>query len=149
MVDPAMANLYQPDVIIVAMGTNDYSGNRDKSVEWFRNRMDAFLDKVEQVYPNVPIIGITPIRRLLSMDETVNPENNYDKNCVERANKGYALGIQDHGGFVVDGEIILSKVSDYADEIHPNETGFIEYGETLCFLIEDEIARIVAAKNKK
>ena len=83
------------------------------------------------------------------MDESVNPENNYDKNCVERANKGYALGIQDHGGFVVDGEIILSKVSDYADEIHPNEIGFIEYGETLCFLIEEEIARIVAAKNKK
>ena len=149
MVDPAMASLYQPDVIIVAMGTNDYSGNRNQSVEWFRNRMDAFLDKVEQVYPGVPIIGITPIRRLNEMNSAIDPELNYDKNCVERANAGYALGIKDHKGFVVDGSTLLSKVEHYADTVHPNEEGFKEYGKWLCFLIEEEIARIVAAKNKK
>ena len=147
MVDPAMANLYQPDVIIIAMGTNDYSGNSGQSVEWFKDRMNTFLNKVEQVYPNVPIIGITPIRRLSSMSETVDPENNYDKNCVAKANAGYAQALREHNAFVVNGENILSKAEHYADTVHPNEKGFIVYGETLSFLIELEIQDIV--KNKK
>ena len=149
MVDPEMANLYQPDVIIVAMGTNDYSGNSSQSVEWFRARMNTFLDKVQQVYPNVPIIGITPIRRLSSMNANIAPDQNYDTNCVARANAGYALGIKDHNGYVVNGETILSKVEHYADTVHPNEAGFQEYGEVLCFLIEYEIEAIVNAKKNK
>ena len=149
MVDPAMANLYQPDVIIVAMGTNDYSGNKSQSAAWFEARMDAFLNKVQQVYPGVPIIGITPIRRLNSMNASIAPDSNYDTNCVVTANAGYAASIKSHGGFVVNGETILSKVEHYADEIHPNEVGFQEYGEVLCFLIEYEIEEIVAAKKNK
>lgn len=147
MIDPAMAELYQPDVIIVAMGTNDYSRNRSGSVDYFKERMDAFLDKIQQVYPGVQIIGITPLRRLLSMTAS-NAENNYDKECVARASAGYAQSYKNHGAIVVQGESLLKDVKHYADTVHPNEAGHLIYGENLCAVIKNDIEDIIKNKNK-
>ncbi len=146
IIDPALANFYQPDVIIIAMGTNDYGSNRGQSKEWFKNRMDAFLDAIEAVYPDVPIIGVTPLRRLISMD-SYSYENNYDKVCVANANGGYAEAYREHGATVVDGETLLIKTSHYADVLHPNEVGFTVYGENLCKAIEKNIEQIKSDKN--
>jgi lysophospholipase L1-like esterase len=141
MLDPAMSELYQPDVIIVALGTNDYGRNKDKGVDWFEDRADAFLDKLQSVYPDVPIIGITPLRRLVSM--TSNSENNYDKVCVDKACAGYAKSYEAHGAKVIPGDQLLKLPKHYNDNVHPNEDGHALLGANLCTVIEEYIEEII------
>ena len=144
MIDPAMSELYQPDVIIVALGTNDYSRNTDKDINWFEDRADAFLDKLREVYPDVPIIGITPLRRLISM--TSNSENNYDKACVEKACAGYAKSYESHGAIVIQGDQLLSLPKHYNDTVHPNADGHALLGANLCVVLEEHIEKIIKDK---
>ena len=146
MIDPEMKNLFMPDVIIIALGTNDYRNNKGENDKWFENRMDAYLDKLESVYPGVPVIGVTPLRRLRSLNST-NTEVNYDKYCVQVVNGGIAKALQNHNAKVVQGENILSETKHYKDLVHPNRLGHKLYGETLCKLIEQDIKNIIN-KNK-
>ena len=147
MIDPDMAELYQPDVIVIALGTNDYSENKTADVDWFENRMDSFLDKLKEVYPEVPIIGITPLRRLLSMNSS-NTESNYDKTCVETACAGYARSYESHGAKVIRGDELLKKPEHYQDTVHPNDEGHLLVGENLCIAIEQDIKQIIKNKNQ-
>lgn len=145
IIDPAMAELFTPDVIIIAMGTNDYGANRSEDKAFFKDRMDAFLDKIESVYPGVPIIGVTPLRRLKTMN-AVNPDSNYDLTCVNVASAGYEEAYADHGAIIVKGETLLKETAHYADVLHPNDEGFIVYGQNLCAAIKNDIEQII--KNK-
>ena len=146
IIEPTMAEYFTPDVIVIAMGTNDYGSNKSQSIEWFKDRMDAFLDKIEEVYPGVPIIGVTPLRRLSSMNSAT-PEYNYDRTCVRNANAGYAQAYEEHGALlVVAGEDILKETAHYADVLHPNADGFLVYGDALCKAIEAEIEKIIESK---
>jgi hypothetical protein len=129
------------------MGTNDYSANKTQTKEFFKDRMDAFLDKIEEVYPNVPIIGVTPLRRLKTMTSS-HPDGNYDLNCVNVASAGYEEAYAEHGAFTVKGETLLKETKHYADVIHPNAAGFLVYGENLCAAIKGEIEKIMNNKQK-
>lgn len=137
MLDPALADLYDPDLIIIALGTNDYA-NGCKAND-LKSRMNTYLDKLQQIYPDAEIVGVTPIKRL-------NKEMTQFDSNLAAANKGLEDAFEAHGCFVVDGETLLSEVDEYADYVHPNEDGFLVYGENLCAAIEDLVLDIIANK---
>lgn len=137
LLDPDLADLYQPDLIIIALGTNDYANGC--RADALKSRMNTFLDKLQDIYPDTEIVGVTPIKRL-NREMTA-----FDTNLAA-ANKGLEESFKAHGCFVVDGETMLSKAEEYADYVHPNEDGFLVYGENLCAAIEDLVEDIVANK---
>lgn len=141
LLDPELADLFDPDVIIIAIGTNDYAGGVTKS--GLKSRMNTYLDKVQSIFPDAQIIGLTPIARL-------NEEmTEFDSN-LKNAAVGLIEAFEEHGAMAVDAEDFLNHDPElYADYVHPNEKGFVVYGENLCKAIESKIADIVAAKNKK
>ncbi|HBP37258.1 MAG TPA: hypothetical protein DD640_00640 [Clostridiales bacterium] len=54
-------NLAVPDLITVAYGTNDWSGN--PSYEKIKEQITLFFVRLHQLYPNVPTYVLTPIWR--------------------------------------------------------------------------------------
>ena len=104
--------------------------------------MAAYLDKLEEIYPDVPIAGLTPIARL-------NREMTQFDSNLKNASKGLLEAFAEHGALGIDAEDFCEhNVSYYADYVHPNEFGFPVYGKHIYDAIKNLVAEIVAAKNK-
>ena len=52
---------YDPDLILVAYGTNDFG--HYKTIDEFRAHVSAFLDRLISIYPNKQIVVLSPIWR--------------------------------------------------------------------------------------
>lgn len=113
---------FEPDVIIVAYGTNDW--DRSYSESTIRNNMKEFLHKLLSYYPDAKIFGITPLWRT----DYDNPETL----TLEEARAVIADVYEEYGVTVIDGYQILSHdPAKLADNVHPNTEGFEEYAENL------------------
>ena len=118
---------FDPDVIIIAYGTNDWAAYKSNE-STFRSNLTAYLDKITQLYPDKTIIGISPIERLDSTSGTMSfasacsiIEQEYTKRNI----------------IVVDGSNLVPKDRQYyADDVHPNAKGFTEYAENLAAAID-------------
>lgn len=126
---------YDPDAVIVALGTNDWS--HASSLEEILHNADVFLDALTKKYSGKPIIGISPIWRDVSANP-VRPAGTFDGMC-EALKQCFAA----HGLYVVDGRTLTPHISDfYADKtLHPNALGFGVYAENLIKAIKDIIWR--------
>lgn len=136
--DPELA--FDPDVIVVAMGTMDWSRFRSsKSVDEFKALADAYVTKLKEIYPDVPVIYISPINRFDGGGEWATP--------FDDAKAAFSQAFNDHGCFVVDGAGLLpSDRKFYADNIYPNYIGHGELAKNLCSAIEKYVNDIKNAK---
>lgn len=117
---------FKPDYITVAYGTNDWARNYTEAT--LRSNMRRFLNKLREIYPDATIIGITPIWRSDCDDSKF--DNYYIS--FEEARNVIAEVYEDYGITCIDGYDLVSKdKAKYADEVHPNTDGFIEYAENL------------------
>lgn len=140
MLDPAVANAFSPDLIIIALGTNDYANGQ--RADGLKSRMNAYLDKLEDIYPDVPIAGLTPIARLDKATMSV-----FDSN-LKNSSVGLIEAFEAHGALAIDAEDFCEhNVDYYADYVHPNEYGFPVYGKHICDAIKDLVTEIVEDKN--
>lgn len=126
-----------PDLITVAYGTNDW-GLRTK--EEFLEKCRAFAQGLLRLYPNVPIVFITPVWRY-----------DWDKQGVKMGIPACAVedlirkacqGI-DAVRIISGWGLIPADTAYYYDGVHPNDEGFAAYAENLyAALLENKILNI-------
>ena len=112
---------YQPDIITVAYGTNDYS--RYETAEEYAEFSGKYIKKLAELFPDTKILGILPIYR--------NDQNHQ----VRKLYRSYSLDdaraiLKKHyealpNGYVLEETGIPHIPQAYApDFLHPNEFGF-------------------------
>lgn len=115
---------FDPDIITVAYGTNDWAKCNDGLEENIRR----YFEKLKSIYPNAEIFAVTPIYR--ANEDEVHPvgtlndvRNMIKRNACGHVIDGLTLFDRTHG-FYGDGE---------ANEagLHPNILGFLLYGQRL------------------
>ena len=114
---------YDPDVVIIAYGTND-SGS---AVEKMQDHAHKFLELIKKEYEgrNTKIVLLSPIWRLEVTGERWQRYLGCCEAVKEEAEK--------YGFYFVDGHTLVPKhISFFADKgLHPNEQGFSLYAENL------------------
>ena len=116
---------FDPDIVIVAYGTNDYYCYDDfPTVE--RNAR-GFLERIVALYGDKKLFVISPIWRRLR-DKPKESMGDFPEYC-ERLKKIYA----DYPIEVIDGFGLVPHDSAFfaGDDLHPNALGFYVYGENL------------------
>lgn len=112
---------YQPDLITVAYGTNDYS--RYETVEEYAEHTGQYIRKLAALFPNTKILGILPIYR--------NDQNHQ----VRKLYRSYSLDdarnvLRSHYEALPNGYVLAETGIPHipqayaADYLHPNEFGF-------------------------
>ena len=120
--DEAQKELFMPDIITVAYGTNDWS--RGLSLY---EPAKAYFSKLRSIYANVRIFALTPIHRnaiqgVIKADGTLEDARQMIKKAAEEC-----------GVTVIDGNDLVPHSEDYYCDknLHPNELGFVFYAENL------------------
>ena len=115
---------YDPDIVTVAYGTNDWSGQtRERTVEC----ANAFYANVRKAYPNAKIFAITPIWRA-------------DNDRVTKVGK-FCEGVEivraaaaaQKDVVIVDGNRMIPHLREVCSDayLHPNDYGFKFYANAL------------------
>jgi len=124
---PALAaarSTFQPDVITVAYGTNDW---RHTTHEVFVNNCGGFLKNLRETYPDARIVVLTPIwRKDLDIASEVAPFEKLGELMQRIASE--VRDIQVVQGF----HFIPADPECFGDlRLHPNDKGFAHYFENL------------------
>ena len=111
-------NGYDPEGVLVAFGTNDFVFWPSK--EEFHAHCVAYLDRVRELYPDKPILVVTPTYRV---EHAPGRTGTFAGCCRMIADEASARGFA-----VVDGFTLLPPLDDYyaGDGLHPCELGFLE-----------------------
>lgn len=121
---------FQPDLITVAYGTNDWNaaGNFDD----FKRRCNAFFARLAAHYPETPIAAISPIWRAdCKESRALGPFDTVAKNIRETADKYENI-------FFIDGFNFVPHETKYFRDayLHPNDEGFSFYADALIKQLE-------------
>lgn len=122
----------RPDIITVAYGTNDWAG---KSKESFCRDIDEFFPRLREIYPDIPVLCITPVFRAAHYVTTKAGTLDFAREYIEKSAKKY------DGIYVLDGDKLVPHIYDYFSDVrlHPNDAGFATYG--VC--VSDAVAEIL------
>lgn len=123
---------YDPDVVIVAFGTNDafyYS-----TFEEMEYQAAAYMDSIKDAYDNRKVLVLSPIWRGTADGESMGESFSAHRKMIE-------CQAQRHGFHTVSGlELMPAHPYFYADTyLHPNDIGFSVYTERLCKFILDNV----------
>lgn len=115
---------YKPDRIFVAMGTNDWTHNRDINTE-----ANKYLSKLSKIYPGVKIYVILPIWRGRLNEHEQKTTVSFDE--MHQILKKTCSSFENVK--VIDGrELVPNDMSLFnPDTTHPNKEGFHHYGNNL------------------
>ncbi len=112
---------YQPDLITVAYGTNDYS--RYETAEEYAAHASAYIRKLAKLFPKAKIVGILPIYRNDQNHQVRKLYRSYSLDDARQILKSQYEALDN--GFVVEETGIPHISQAYApDYLHPNEFGF-------------------------
>ena len=126
---PELARLadadFEPDIITVAYGTNDWWGGITKDT--LKDKIDNFFGALIKNYPSAKIFAIAPIWRADYQSERPFGDFTEIKNCFTRVLKKYpSIALIDGFDFVPhDRELFSDKY------LHPNDEGFLHYANNL------------------
>lgn len=116
---------FDPDIITVAYGTNDW--NRYDSIDEFRVRCKEFIDTLVRIYDSPRIFVITPIWRA-DIDEA-KPMGSMEllKESIYEICEAYSQ-IQ-----IVDGETLVPNMPEFFGDksVHPSDEGFLHMANNL------------------
>lgn len=117
-------NGFDPDIVLVALGTNDYSG--DFTAQQIRSGCAEYLDRLCAIYKNKIMFYITPIWRADGAD--IYAAGTHMDVCRVIAEEAKL-----HGFTVIDGySLVPHDTALYADGfLHPNDAGFAHYARNL------------------
>ena len=131
LIDPEMN--FDPDIITVAYGTNDWSMC---TMEKFEANCRGFFEVMHERYPNARVIVIAPIWRGDSERETAMARP------ISDVYKLFCEYTKDYDHFtVVDGWNLIPHLSAFFHDqiLHPNDQGFSLYAENLYKAIKEKI----------
>lgn len=120
---------YQPDLITVAYGTNDW--RRYTHIEQFKTQVTAYMRKLAQLCPTSRICVITPLTRLDKHLPTEIGSFDLLVRTIEEACSGYA-----HIEVIRGLDLIPNDPAMFADLAHPLEAGFAIMAERLLAIIK-------------
>lgn len=130
LIDPDMD--FDPDIITVAYGTNDWSGQeRERTVQC----ANEFYAKLRTTYPKAKIFAITPIWR--ADDDRITKVGSFTEGVQIVADAASAQ----EGVVVVDGAKMIPHLPEVcADKyLHPNDYGFKFYASALYAAIKPHL----------
>lgn len=121
---------FEPDIIFVAYGTNDWyhSGDRDLG-----KNADSFYQKLCSIYPKTKIYAILPIWRANIPRVSEIATMGFDEMHTVLENICRKYNVE-----TIDGRKLTPHHEKFflPDGTHPNEMGFLQYGENLYKVIE-------------
>ena len=115
---------FTPDLITVAFGTNDWSG---QTAENFEKNADGFYTKLATLYPNTPVFAILPIWRA-DWEKVTRAKPFHESREILR---GLA---EKHPNFRgIDGMSLTPHLPAFSSDLypHPNDLGFEIYAQEL------------------
>ena len=120
---------YDPDVVFVAYGTNDY--NNFKTLVEIKSRAAAYLQSVKEQYQDAQIYVITPTWRT---DYDTPKESGYFQECCDSIGEiAKSLGLT-----VIDGMALVPHCAEFlSDYVHPNLSGHGMYAQNLLKQIKE------------
>lgn len=128
---------YNPDIVLLMVGTNDINGNIDANTA--PNRLGQLLDKIHDVDPDVLVVlaQIVPTQT----DGTNQAIRNYNAALPalvsERTAQGHHITLIDmFGSFTSNANY---KQAWMGDNLHPNEAGYAKMAEVWYTAIEAEL----------
>ena len=115
---------FDPDVLVIAYGTNDYG--RNVSFEEKHARVTGYLDLIKAEYSDKKVIVLSPIWRCDA--EGVNMPDAFDEFRTFIEDEAKARGF-----YAISGLSLVPPIRKlYADgHLHPNDLGFAAYAENL------------------
>ena len=121
---------FTPDLITVALGTNDWS-NRKK--EHFDISVEGFYKKLAELYPDTPVAVITPFWR--GDNDRTTKVGSFDY-ATEKIIQCASAAIKDLT--VIDGKTLIDHDPKFfsPDVLHPNDDGFEMLSERLFPVLE-------------
>lgn len=120
---------WKPDIITLAYGTNDFSHNDSRAV--YEQHVTEYLALLTAKYPNVPILGITPLYRADQKLKDRLADKDYTfTEAIDYLKAEYAKYPQ---ATVLDGFGCTPHTADFyaPDYLHPNDIGFTFYGHAV------------------
>ena len=121
---------FTPDVITVALGTNDWSGWADRAE--YDERAGRFMARMNELYPNVPVYYLSPVKRCRGEADREEMYAEAElKDVLARLCAAYPQ-MQ-----VVDGWKLMPHVpSAFADGLHPNDYGMTIYAHSVAEVLK-------------
>lgn len=115
---------FEPDMICVAYGTNDWEFNATK--EELREHTARYLDKLTSRYAGRKIFGISPIWRADTAQNK--PMGSFEECCDIVKDE-----IKKHNMILIEGEKMVPHLPEFFDDgfLHPNDIGFGIYTQNL------------------
>ena len=112
---------FDPEVVIVAYGTNDYVHHNDMNE--FKRRISLYHDNLKECYGDKKIFIISPIWRTLR-----DVKLNFVECCEFIRDEA-----ERHGFIYIDGAELMPPINEdfYTDGLHPTDLGFSFYAESL------------------
>ena len=112
---------YNPDLIIIAYGTNDYS--RYDSKEDFEKFTSGYIKKLTSLFPSTKMLAVLPIYR---NDENNQTREKYRDYSLEDARNMLLATYQKYDNIHVLKETGIPHIPEVfiEDYLHPNELGF-------------------------
>ena len=112
---------YNPDLIIIAYGTNDYSKYDDK--EEFQMKTSAYIEKLTFLFPNTKMLAVLPIYR---NDENNQTRVKYRDYTLDDARQMLLDTYAKYENIHVLTETGIPHIPEVfiEDYLHPNELGF-------------------------
>ena len=123
---------YDPDIVVIACGTNDWSYCGD--FDDIRRRCGEYLSKVARKFKGKKIFSVTPIWRA-DFDRKASPHSFADC-CRLFKEEAEKCGIT-----VIEGEYLTPRLTAFYDDgfLHPNDLGFTVYGLNLSAEIQKHL----------
>lgn len=119
---------FDPDVIFIAYGTNDYT--LCPSLAVLEGNASAYFDRIKELYPHKPIYYISPLWR---------GDGNLvrDAGTLDDCRKVLIKQCEVHGFNHIDGYTLVPHSPAYFSDgyLHPNDLGFSLYAENLIKLL--------------
>ena len=128
---------WQPDLITLAYGTNDFSTIHTAAE--YETQVREYMDTLTAAYPTTPILAITPIWRNDLPIDTLTRDKDYTfTDAMAILRRVFAEYEQVS---VLDGLSFFPHHTDFLlpDRVHPNDTGFLIYGQAVVDKIKDLI----------
>ena len=124
---------FDPDVIFIAYGTNDF-GRGGVTMDEKREEICSYLDLVKENYADKKVIVISPIYRCTADGTPMSAEFDAFRLYIENET-------EKRGFNAISGLSLVPPIKEmYADgTLHPNDLGFAYYAESLLRKIKDII----------
>lgn len=126
-----MEDLPKPDLVTIALGTNDWSMGQTENMSTFLKACAAYLKKIDQLYSGIPTYLLLPLWR---REEGVSYKRGDLQNIRDNITRIAAYYPEMK---VIDCKPMIPPEEQYFDDgLHPNNLGFACYGQALCQAIK-------------